>query len=82
MTKAVEKWFRPKGHTGWHKTQSSVTRRRHLLDHTDKRLSRHGRYLQAARRAQALANVTQDPETAKKARTDALYFYAKARGVK
>ena len=46
---------------------------------TDHRLSRDSRYLQAGRRANALANVTRDRETERKARADARYFYARAR---
>jgi len=46
---------------------------------TDRRMSRDSRYLQAGRRANALANVTRDRETERKARTDAHYFYRKAR---
>lgn len=65
--------------TGWRKTQDATTRRKKLYASTDKRKNRHERYLQAARRAQALANITKDPETKKKARLDAQYFYRRAR---
>jgi len=74
------KWFNPKKHTGWKKHQSATTRRRHLLDSTDKRKSLHDRRLEAARRALALANVTKDPATKKKAMADANHFFKLARG--
>jgi len=71
------KWFKPKKHTGWRKTQSSTTRRRKLLDSTSKRMTLRNRYRQAGRRANALANVSTDPDTKRKARTDANYFFDK-----
>jgi hypothetical protein len=37
----------------------------------------HKRYLQAGRRAQALANVTTDRPTKKAAKSDAKYFFDK-----
>ena len=46
---------------------------------TDHRKSRDSRYLQAGHRINALANVTQDRETERKARSDARYFYGRAR---
>jgi len=73
------KWFHPKKHTGWRKTQKASTRRFRLLDSTDKRKSMHNRYLEAGRKAQALANVTEDSETKRKAKSDAEYFFDKLR---
>lgn len=78
MTKKKKYWFAPKTHTGWDKDNKAVTRRRKLLDATDKRKTIHDRYVEAARMIQALANVTKDKETAKKARADAVYFFKKA----
>jgi len=75
----MAKWYKPKHHTGWRKDQASDTRRRQLMATTDRRKSRDGRYLQAGHRANALANVTQDRETERKARSDARYFYGRAR---
>ncbi len=72
-----DKWFDPQKHTGWHKSQKASTRRRYLLDSTDKRKSLHDRYLEAGRRIQALANVTQDPQTHIIAGRDARYFFSK-----
>jgi hypothetical protein len=72
-----KKWFKPKKHTGWEKDQNASTRRRKLMDSTSKAWTRHRRYLQAGRRAQALANVTADSETRKKAQADADYFFSK-----
>jgi len=79
---APERWFHPRKHTGWKKEQSAETRRKHLWAYTDKRYTLHKRYVQAARKILALANVTQDPETRKKARADADYFLARARSTK
>jgi hypothetical protein len=76
----VKKWFKPKVHTGWDKDQSAATRRRHLISSTPKNWTLHRRRLTAGRRAQALANVTQDSATKKKAAADAEYFFKKLKG--
>ena len=73
------KWFKPKEHTGWHKSQSASTRRRLLLRAADKRKALRKRYLEAGRKALALANVTKDKATKKKAHSDAQYFFKKLR---
>ena len=67
--KPATKWFEPGRSTGWSKDDSQAVRRRTILS------SRRGNYLKAARALQALANVTKDNETARKAHSDALYFY-------
>ena len=72
------KWFYPKKHTGWKKSQADSTRRMKLLSASSKAKTSRNRYLEAGRRANALANVTRDKKTEKKARSDAKYFYAKA----
>ena len=74
-----ENWFKPdeRKHTGWKKHQKPTTRRRRLLASTDKRKTMHNRYLEAGRRIQALANVTEDKQTEKKAKSDASYFFNK-----
>lgn len=74
------KWFTPKKHTGWEKTQRPVTRRRKLLASTPKNMKLHDRYVQAGRRALALSNVTKDRPTKAKALADANYFFGKAKG--
>ena len=74
----ARKWYKPKKETGWKKTQKPTTRRSKLLSSTSKSMKMHDRYVQAARRAQALANVTKDKATATKAKQDANYFYKKA----
>jgi len=74
-----EKWFNPKRHTGWSKTQPATTRRRKLLAATDKRKSLHNRYVEAGKKAQALANVTVDKRTKELAGLDARYFFRKAK---
>lgn len=80
--RSKKKWFKPKKETGWSKTQSPSTRRRKLLESTDKRKSPHDRYVEAGRRIQALANVTEDKATAKRAKQDADYFFKKAQKTK
>ena len=70
--KSKKKWFNPKGNlAGWKKTQKASTRRRHAIASTPKNLSLRERRLKAARKLQALANVTKDPETKRKAKADA-----------
>lgn len=79
MTKQKIKWFKPKKETGWKKSQKASTRRKKLMATTDKRRSLHDRYVEAGRRIQALANVTEDKGTEKKARADAKHFFSKAK---
>ena len=74
-----KKWFNPKKHSGWKKTQKPSTRRAKLLAITDKRKTLKKRYLAAGRKAQALANVTKDKRTAELAKSDANYFFKKLR---
>lgn len=70
MVKKVVKFFHPKVHTGWHKSQS-ITYRRRLA------LKAHGNdYLATGRALQALANITQDSATERKAKQDANYFFS------
>lgn len=82
MVRRKKYWFNPKTHTFWRKMQSSTTRRRKLLESTDKRKSMHNRYVAAGRKIQSLANVTKDKATETKARSDAMYFFRKARSKK
>ena len=74
-----ERWFKPRHHTGWRESQSPSTRRAQTMSTTDHRLNLHDRRVQAGRRLQALANVTTDRSTERKARADANYFFRKAR---
>ncbi len=78
-TPESERFFEPKRHTGWEKTQSESTRREKLMAATDKRKSLHDRYVEAGRMIQELANVTTDEETRAKAKEDAEYFFGKAK---
>jgi len=78
MMPKKEKWFKPEKETGWKKTQKPATRRRKLMAATDKRRSRHDQYVEAGRMINALANVTKDRETERKARSDAVYFFKRA----
>jgi len=73
----AKKWFNPKKHSGWKKDQKPSTRRAKLLSATDKRKTMKSRYLSAGRKAQSLANVTEDKDTERKARADAKYFFSK-----
>jgi hypothetical protein len=78
-TPESEKFFEPKKHTGWEKTQATTIRRSKLLEATDKKKSMHDRYVEAGRMIQELANVTTDEETKTKAKEDANYFFEKAK---
>lgn len=73
------RWFKPKKHRGWSKDQKASTRRKTLMGSTDKRKSRHDRYVEAGRAMQALVNVTTNRETRRKAQSDADYFFRKAK---
>ncbi len=75
----VSKWFKPKDITGWKKSMSAKDRRRLVLRATDRRKSMRNRYIEAGRKMLALSNVTNDVETYNKARSDADYFFNKAR---
>jgi hypothetical protein len=72
-------WFAPKKHSGWSKKDPAKKRRLSLMRSTDKRKTRHDRYLEAGRRALALANVTRDPQTKTLSRRDADYFFMLAK---
>lgn len=79
---AKKKWFQPaveKGRTknlnGWSKSQSASTRRRRALSSRPSNWSLQKRRLSAARALQALANVSRDTATARKAKSDADYFF-------
>lgn len=67
--KKQERWFTGGEALGWRKDDSQTKRRRIALR------NRHGDHLKTARALQALANVTQDRETKRKARADARYFF-------
>lgn len=59
---------------GWKKTQAPATRRSHALESRPGNWSLDKRRLSASRALQALANVTEDKATARKAEADARYF--------
>jgi hypothetical protein len=67
--KPVKKFFHPGKPMGWSKNDSQANRRRAALR------AHKGDALSTARALQQLANVTQDRETAVKARQDATYFF-------
>lgn len=72
MAKKV-KWFEKKSQTGWEKDQPENVRRRKVLK------AHKGSELAAGRSMQALANVTQDKETARVAGIDAMFFFEQHR---
>ena len=72
-------WYDPQKHTGWRKTQSADTRRKKLMESTDKRFTLRNRNILAGRRAQALSNVQQDKETKVLSKRDAQYFFRVAK---
>jgi len=65
----ANRWFTAGEPLGWRKKDSAEKRRRTALR------ARQGDLLKTARALGALANVSQDKETVKKARADALHFY-------
>ena len=78
----MAKWFKkavekrpPYTLGGWSKGQSAKTRRRKALASRPKTLSLKNRRLSAGRALIALANVTKDKPTEKKAKADAKYFF-------
>ena len=73
MAKKVEKWFKPGEPLGWEKDMPQTKRRRIALK------SRKGDLLATARALQSISNVTKDSETARKAQSDAQYFYRQYR---
>lgn len=77
------KWFSPpKSHSGWRKSQSTTTRRRRLLDASDKRFSLYHRFIFAGKKMLAISNVTKDPTTKRLSKSDSVYFFSKARRIK
>ena len=59
---------------GWSKSLPATERRRKTFSSTDKKKTKHNRYLEAFRAMQGLANLSKDPETKTAARADAKYF--------
>ncbi len=77
--KSYDEWFNPRDKTGWKKDNCKEYRRRKVFESTDGRKSNHNRYIEAGRKMQTLANVTEDKETHKKAKKDADYFFKMAK---
>jgi len=80
------KWFRkavtakpPNTLGGWSKSQPKSERRRRALSSRPRNWSKKKRYLSAGRALMALANITKDKETKRKAKADAEYFFSKLR---
>lgn len=72
-TSKKKRWYAPKVHSGWEKSQPAKVRRKVLLK------AHKGNLLSAARSKQALANVTQDEETRELALADAKFFFEEHR---
>ena len=70
-TPESKKWYQHNVETNWHKDMSVEERRANALK------AHKGDKLATARALQALANVTTDTETARLAKADADYFFAK-----
>jgi len=69
----TDRWFTSGDPLGWRKKDSAEKRRRTALR------ARGGDLLATARALMALANVSQDRGTVRRARADALYFYRRYR---
>ncbi len=70
-TPETAKWYEHSVRMNWHKDEPAGERRANALK------AHEGDELATARALQALANVTTDAETAKLAKADADYFFAK-----
>lgn len=80
----MAKWFQkairakpPYTLGGWKKTKGASSRRRAALGSRPKSWSLKKRRLSAGRALLALANVTRDGATKKRAKVDAAYFFRK-----
>lgn len=80
--KRTKKWFKPKRHSGFRKEYSIQKNLRVMYRRTPKNWTPKRRWLRVGRQAQALANVTQDRETERKARRVAEEAFRKARRYK
>lgn len=80
-----EKWFKeaveqkPPYELGWKKEMPQGRRRATALKSRPKSWTKHKRYISTAQALQALSNVSQDTETKKLAKSDAHYFFEKAK---
>ena len=77
------KWFKPKQESGWHKDLSEKTRWNIIYRNTsDDFKGKYERNLLAEQQLNALANVTKDKETKRKAESDAEYFKRRREAIK
>ena len=65
--------------TGWQKDMDKDERRARVLESMDKRYSKEKQLYVAYKRLKTLGNLTQDPETRRKALRDSGYFYHRYR---
>ncbi len=63
----MAQWFKPKHKSGFDKNKTVKANVKTMMGHSDHRKDEKSRLLQVGRQAQALANVTKDIETKKKA---------------
>ena len=63
----MAQWYKPKRHSGFDKDKNVDDNVRTMMRNADHRKSEKDRLLQVGRQAQALANVTTDRQTQKKA---------------
>jgi len=73
----VKKWFKPKRESGFDKDYTIDKNLRAMYRNSDKRLTPAHRWRQVGRQAQALANVTTDAPTRKKAQAVAIAAFKK-----
>ena len=78
----MTKWFKAKRHTGFDKDKSIESNLRIMYRNTAKSLSRQKRWLRVGRQALALANVSTDPATVKKAKAVSKRAFEKLKKVK
>jgi len=70
-----------KKEVGWHYTQDPIIRRKLIYDSTDKQRSKYIRYLQAAKKMEAVFNANLNSNVKQTAKADSDYFYSKVRSM-
>lgn len=82
MASKTEKWFKPKRESGFDHRRSVEWNLRTMYRHAPKNWTPYRKWILVGRQAQALANVTKDRPTEKKAKAVAKAAFAKARRAK
>ena len=75
----MTKWFKAKRHTGFDKDKSVESNLRTMYRNTAKSLTPHKKWLRVGRQALALANVSTDSATVKKAKAVSKRAFEKAK---